>query len=60
MLKNGGVILLDDSQREKYIDGINYAKSKGFHALDFEGLKSTGLEMDRTTILYRDNNCLGI
>ena len=60
ILKEGGVILLDDSQRKKYKEGINYAKSKGFRALDFEGLKSTGLETDRTTIIYKDNNCLGI
>jgi hypothetical protein len=60
MLKAGGVVLLDDSQRERYIDGINYARSEGFRTLDFEGLKSTGLTLDRTTILYRDNNCLGL
>lgn len=55
-----GVILFDDSQREFSLEGINYAKEKGFHALDFEGLKPTGNEIDRTTILYCRDNCFDI
>ena len=55
-----GVILLDDSQRESYREGIAYAKEKGFRALDFEGLKPTWDEASRTTILYRHDNCLDI
>ncbi len=59
-LKPNGCIILDDSQRERYLEGIIYAERKGFRQLSFEGLKSTGIGMDRTTILYRTNNCLGI
>jgi len=59
-LMSRGVIVLDDSQMEFYLEGINYAKEKGFRALDFEGLKPTGYEVDRTTILYRCDNCFGI
>jgi hypothetical protein len=55
-----GVILLDDSQRERYQEGIDFAKSKGFKALNFEGLKATGTEVDRTTIFYRVGNCFDI
>ena len=55
-----GVILLDDSQRDRYREGIEFAKQKGFRALDLEGLKATGKELNRTTIFYRDGNCLGI
>lgn len=55
-----GVILLDDSQRERYQEGISYAKERGFRALSIEGLKATGLELDQTTILYRNDNCLDI
>ena len=55
-----GVILLDDSQREEYLEGINYAKEKGFLAVDFEGLKPTGNGIFRATILYRRGNCLDI
>jgi hypothetical protein len=59
-LSDRGVILLDDSQREKYSDGILYAKHKGYLTLDFEGLTSSGSVMNRTTIFYRRENCLSI
>lgn len=55
-----GVILLDDSQREKYEEAITYATDRHFRALNIEGLKATGNKVVRTTILYRDGNCLGI
>jgi hypothetical protein len=55
-----GVILLDDSQRERYKEGIGFAKSHGFKALNLEGLKATGTEVDRTTIFYREGNCFDI
>jgi hypothetical protein len=55
-----GVILLDDSHREKYRVGIDLAGQQGFRALGIEGLKPTGNARYRTTILYRDGNCLGL
>lgn len=55
-----GVILLDDSQRDYYQNGIDFAKNKGFRALNLEGLKASGSGIDRSTILYREGNCLGI
>lgn len=59
-LSPSGVILLDDSHRDKYKEGYNYAKERGFRALNIEGLKPTGSSTERTTFFYRDNNCLGI
>lgn len=59
-LSDRGVILLDDSQRKEYAAGISEARAKGFLALAFEGLKPAGNEIDRTTIFYRRNNCLGL
>ena len=55
-----GVIILDDSQRNDYEEGIAFAKRSGFKALGIEGLKATNMEIDRTTIFYREGNCLGI
>jgi len=55
-----GIILLDDSQRERYKEGIEFAMGLGFRALDIEGLKATDVIMNRSTILYRNDNCLGI
>lgn len=59
-LSDQGVILLDDSQRERYQDGIVLAEASGFRALHMSGLKATGGRSVRTTILYRDGNCFGI
>jgi len=59
-LSAAGVILLDDSQRERYREAINFAEEKGFKALVLEGLKATGTRVHRTTILYREGNCFEI
>jgi hypothetical protein len=60
LLSSKGVILLDDSQRERYQEGIDFAKRHGFKVLNLEGLKATGTEVDRTTIFYRFGNCFDI
>ena len=59
-LTDRGVIVLDDSERAEYQDGADYAIAKGFSALPIEGLKPTGNGIDRTTLFYRRDNCLGI
>jgi hypothetical protein len=59
-LSPSGVVILDDSQRGYYQEGIDFAKAHGFKALHFVGLKATGAETDRTTIFYRQENCFGI
>ena len=59
-LSEKGVIILDDSHRKRYQVCIKEVKKSGFLALDFEGLKPTGNEIDRTTVFYRRNNCLNI
>lgn len=59
-LTERGVIILDDSSRGRYLKAIDFAKEKGFRALCLDGLKPTGYHVDRTTILYRDNNCLNL
>jgi SAM-dependent methyltransferase len=55
-----GVILLDDSERYRYREGIYFAKQSGFRTLDMEGMKATGFGVERTTVIYRNGNCLGI
>jgi len=55
-----GVIVLDDSQRQRYWVGIEHARSQGFRALHLEGLKPNEPVMARTTILYRSGNCLDL
>jgi hypothetical protein len=55
-----GVIIVDDSQREATHAGIEALCRAGLRRLDFDGLKPGSISGYRTTILYRDSNCLGI
>ncbi len=55
-----GVIILDDSQREKYIPAFEMARAGDFRELSFEGIKPGKHEFDCTTIFYRAGNCFGI
>ena len=59
-LTDRGVIILDDSQRIDYSESFEHSKRLGFRHINFEGLKPTGFEVERTTIFYKDGNCLGI
>lgn len=59
-LTHRGVILLDDSQRDEYAEGIQHAKGRGFSNLDFESIKPTGSGIHQTTLFYRTDNCLCI
>lgn len=59
-LSQDGVIILDDSDRDAYEEAFSYAKSVGFSLITFSGLKPTGPERHRTTIFYREENCLKI
>jgi hypothetical protein len=59
-LNDSGVIVLDDSQRQRYQEGINQATCQGFKRLDIEGLKPAEHGVDRTTVLYRQKNCLNL
>ncbi len=59
-LKDKGVLILDDSQREIYSEAHTYAEEKGFKKLDLEGVKPTGYKNDRSTIFYKTPNCFNI
>lgn len=59
-LSERGVIVLDDSDRERYAAAFEHLRAAGFAALSIEGLKPTGIGVDETTIFYRPGNCLGL
>lgn len=59
-LSEKGIIILDDSEREEYKDGINHLISKNFNRLDFWGLAPIVFLKKCTSIFYYDTNCLGI
>ena len=59
-LSAAGVIILDDSDRERYQTTRRAVQDQGFRWIDFRGLKPGGLSSHQTSIFYRDGNCLGI
>ena len=60
-LSKTGVVLLDDSHRERYQEGIALLRSLGFNALNFSGMKPGGKRIYKTSIYYKPaNNSLGI
>lgn len=59
-LKNDGVIVLDDSDRNDYKEGTDYLMSNSFRRLDFWGISPGYLNRKATTVFYRSKNSLGI
>lgn len=59
-LSDNGVIILDDSERKEYFDGINLLLKNNFKRIDFYGIAPGLLYSKCTTIFYKQNNCLGI
>lgn len=59
-LTSRGVIILDNSERAEYQDGINRLLEKGFRAIEFKGMAPSIAQKSQTSIFYRDGNVLGI
>lgn len=59
-LKPNGVIILDDSQRDKYSEGEKFILETGFKKLDFWGIAPAYFRNKSTTIYYKENNCLDL
>ena len=59
-LSEPGVIILDDSERDEYKEGINFVLNSDFRKIDFWGFSPGLFYKKATTIFYRNNNCLGV
>ena len=59
-LKQEGVIVLDDSERKQYQQGIAYLSNNNFKEIAFWGIAPGIFFKKCTSIFYRENNCLGI
>jgi tRNA A58 N-methylase Trm61 len=59
-LKPGGVVIWDNSDRESYLEGIEFLTTNGFKRLDFAGPGPVDALGWCTTIFYKPGNCLGI
>ena len=59
-LKNSGVIIWDNSERERYAEAYDFLSEREFKRIDFWGLGPINHQEWCTSIFYRQNNCLGI
>lgn len=59
-LSENGVIILDDSERSEYQNGIDFILGYGFKRLEFWGITPTVLFKKCTTVFYKSNNCLKV
>ena len=59
-LTDKGIIILDDSEREQYKEGIEYLIKEGFKRIDFSGISPGYLYKKETTVFYKTQNCLEI
>jgi len=59
-LTEDGVIVLDDSEREKYTEAHTFFKDQGFKHLPFTGMAPGVIVSKCTSVFYRSINCLDI
>ncbi len=59
-LSEAGVIILDDSERDEYNEGIAFLIQSGFRQLNFSGIAPGIFFRKCTTIFYKDKNCMNI
>ncbi|MGV8877529.1 MAG: FkbM family methyltransferase [Sphingobacteriaceae bacterium] len=55
-----GVMVLDDSERDEYKQGVDFLLSKGFKHLLFSGISPGLFYRKSTSIFYKADNCLEI
>ncbi len=59
-LKPSGIIVWDNSERERYVPGLTALAAADFRSVEFDGMGPINTYGWRTTILYRDDNVLGL
>lgn len=59
-LKDDGVIIWDNSERECYDEGYKFLLDNKFKRIDFEGMGPVNHYSWRTSIFYKNENCLNI
>lgn len=59
-LKPDGVIIWDNSDRERYREGCDHLIASGFKRVDFGGIAPISASRSCTSIFYKPDNCLGI
>ena len=59
-LSEQGVIIFDDTDRTAYEKSYKYLLDRGFKRIDFIGLAPCSINMNSTSVFYKQGNALGI
>lgn len=59
-LLKSGVLILDNSERLSYSDGVKHLYEAGFRSITFQGLSPIKSEITTTAIFYRNENVFDI
>lgn len=59
-LSANGVVVLDDSERDKYKQAVDFLINSGFKHLSFSGISPGLFYRKSTSVFYKNDNCLGI
>jgi len=59
-LSANGVVVLDDSERDKYKQAVDFLINSGFKHLSFSGISPGLFYRKSTSVFYKGDNCLGI
>lgn len=55
-----GVVILDDSERDKYAESFGFMAQQGFKHIPFSGIAIGAIHPKCTSVFYREGNVLGI
>jgi hypothetical protein len=59
-LSANGVVVLDDSERDRYKPAVDFLINSGFKHLSFSGISPGLFYRKSTSVFYKSDNCLGI
>lgn len=59
-LSKNGVIIFDNSERERYAPGIQSLQQNGFKSIEFWGLQAGFTSTTCTSLFYKKDNCFNI
>ncbi len=60
LLKEDGVVIVDNTERPELASGLEFLRQQGFRCLEIEGPCALVAWSGKTAIFYRDGNCLGL
>lgn len=55
-----GVVILDDSERPSYQEGVDFLKENGFKEIAFTGMAPGTIQLKKTSLFYKEENVFDI